>query len=290
VALVDNNPDSYNIDFAALRKAIESGYAKDASKNALVSKRSGRVLKAIMPVHLYGQMADMPQIMELAKRHGLFVVEDACQAHGAWHSAAGGEKRRAGSWGDVGCFSFYPSKNLGAYGDGGMIVTSSPELMERIRLLRNYGQRVKYYHDAKGLNTRLDEIQAAVVAAKLPHLDKWNGRRHAIAAKFHEMLAGLPLKLPVEMPSRSHIYHLFVLRLKQRDAMMEHLKAKGVGTIIHYPVPIHTQKAYADLGYKKGDFPECENCANEILSLPMFAELTDDEVNWMGQAVREFFR
>lgn len=240
--------------------------------------------KAVIPVHLYGQAANMDVIQEITDRHGLVVIEDAAQAHGATYKG-----KACGSMGRVGCFSFYPGKNLGAYGDGGGIVTNDPEIAEKVRMYRNYGQSKKYHHDVPGWNSRLDTIQAAVLGAKLPHLSDWNGRRYRNADLYVEGLAGLPVQVPVELPDNVHIYHLFVIRTARRDELLEALKAAEVFCSIHYPIPIHLQKAYSDLGYAKGDFPVTERAAEEILSLPMFPELTEAQIEHVCSRVADFF-
>jgi len=237
----------------------------------------------VMPVHLYGQPADMDPILDLADRRKLAIVEDACQAHGAFYKG-----RRAGSMGTAAAFSFYPAKNLGCYGDGGIVVTDSAHIAERVRMLRDYGQREKYVHVTKGYNHRLDTIQAAVLRVKLPHLDEWNAARRAHARRYRDLLTGSGVILPVEAPYAQHVYHLYVIRSAQRDALQAWLKARGIATGIHYPIPIHMQPACGDLGYKAGDFPITEQCAAEILSLPMYAELTDDHLTEAAQRVREF--
>jgi len=239
--------------------------------------------KAIMPVHLYGQMADMDAIMDIAERHGLKVIEDACQAHGATFRG-----RRAGSFGHVAAFSFYPAKNLGAYGDGGMLVTNDEAVYEHVRLLRNYGSRVKYHHEVAGMNRRLDTIQAAVLGAKLPHLDAWNAARRRLAALYDEALAGTSVRTPATAPGREHVFHLYVVRSRERDALRAHLDASGIDTGIHYPIPIHLQPAYGHLGYGPGDFPVTEALAREALSLPMYAELPEQAVRRVADAVRAF--
>jgi dTDP-4-amino-4,6-dideoxygalactose transaminase len=237
--------------------------------------------KAIMPVHLYGQAVDMAPIMALAEAHSLLVVEDACQAHGARYQG-----RKVGSLGHAAAFSFYPGKNLGAYGDGGMVVTRSGSLAERVRELRNYGQRQKYCHVSLAYNRRLDTLQAAVLDVKLRHLDRWNGRRAAIAARYRSLLADLPIQLPVVEPGREHVYHLFVIQTENRDAVLQGLKDAGIGAGIHYPIPIHQQPAYADLGYRDGSFPVAEAAAGRLLSLPVYPEMTDEQVDDVAAVLR----
>jgi dTDP-4-amino-4,6-dideoxygalactose transaminase len=263
--LVDADPASYNIDVSKIEKAI--------------TKRT----KAIIPVHLCGQPADMDPILEIARKHNLKVIEDAAQAHGSEYKG-----RRCGSMGDMNCFSFYPGKNLGAYGDGGAITTNDPELAERIMLLRNYGQKVKYHHLLKGYNCRLDTMQAAVLSVKLKYIEKWNEQRRQHAALYNELFKDTPVVTPQEMSYGKHIYHIYMIRVRDRDGLQNHLSAHGVSTVIHYPIPIHLQKAYEDLGYKEGSFPIAERYAKEILSLPMFPELTDEQIHYGVDKVKEY--
>lgn len=236
--------------------------------------------KAIVPVHLYGQAADLDPILEIARRYGLTVVEDCAQAHGAEYKG-----RRVGSFGRVACFSFYPTKNLGAYGDAGMVVTDDAALAQKVRQLRQYGWERRYVSSVRGLNSRLDEIQAAILRVKLRHLDEWNEARRVRARLYNELLTDSGVVTPVEMDYGRHVYHLYVVRCPYRDALKDYLAEHGVGTAIHYPVPIHLQEAYRDLGYQRGDFPVAEACANEVLSLPMYPELREDEVREIGELV-----
>ena len=235
---------------------------------------------AIMPVHLYGQPADMRAIRAIADADGLAVIEDACQAHGARDGA-----RRAGALGDVAAFSFYPAKNLGAHGDGGMLVTDDDEIADRARLVRNYGQRVRYRSDVVGANRRLDTLQASMLRVKLPHLDAWNAARRAHAARYDAALAGLRLLAPVVREGVQHVWHLYVVRVPERDAVRERLTASGVDSGIHYPIALHLQPAYADLGYRPGDLPVAERWAAEVLSLPMYPELPGDVPERVGRAL-----
>ena len=240
--------------------------------------------KAILPVHLYGQTADMDPIMEIASRHGLKVIEDACQAHGAEYKG-----RRAGSLGDAAAFSFYFSKNLGAYGEGGFITTNDDELAHKVRMIRDHGSERRYYHDLIGWNARLDELQAVVLRAKLPHLEAWNEARRVHAARYNELLSTHSIVTPVEHPDNRHVYHLYVIRAPGRDDLQARLKESGVFTGIHYPVPVHLQKAMASLGYGLGDFPVTERIVGEILSLPMYAELTDEQVVSVVNAINTYY-
>ncbi|MGZ3674139.1 MAG: DegT/DnrJ/EryC1/StrS family aminotransferase, partial [Ktedonobacterales bacterium] len=240
--------------------------------------------KAVIPVHLYGRPADMTAIVAIARKHNIAVIEDACQAHGATLNG-----HRAGSLGDLACFSFYFSKNLGAYGEGGAVTTNDPELASRVRLYRDHGSRVRYQHDVVGRNARLDEMQAAILRIKLRHLDRWNEQRRANAVKLSEALAGTSLILPVPGGDDvREVFHLYVVRHPRRDALKDFLTERGIGVGIHYPLPIHLQPAYASLGYAPGAFPVTEQLAPEILSLPMYAELTDDQIARIADAVRAF--
>ena len=241
--------------------------------------------KAIMPVHLYGQTVDMDPLLAIARRHGLKVIEDACQAHGA---EGGG--RRAGSLGDAAAFSFYFSKNLGAYGEGGFVTTNDDELAARLRMLRDHGSERRYYHDLVGMNGRLDEIQAAVLRAKLPHLEEWNALRRRHARRYDELLTGTPVTTPHEAPGNLSVYHLYVIHAPKRDALQAWLKQHGIGTGIHYPVPIHLQTAFSHLGYRPGDLPVSERVVDEILSLPMYAELADEQIVYVANAIKAFYQ
>jgi dTDP-4-amino-4,6-dideoxygalactose transaminase len=240
--------------------------------------------KAILPVHLYGQTADMDPIMEIASRHGLKVVEDACQAHGAEYKG-----RRAGSLGHAAAFSFYFSKNLGAYGEGGFITTDDDELARRVRMIRDHGSERRYYHDLIGMNARLDELQAVVLRAKLPHLEEWNAQRRSHARQYHKLLQGTPAITPVEWPENRHVCHLYVVQVPQRDELQAWLKGQGIGTGIHYPVPVHLQKVMGFLGHKAGDLPVTEQVTSGILSLPMYPELTDEEIEFVTDSIKTFY-
>ncbi|MBC7259171.1 MAG: DegT/DnrJ/EryC1/StrS family aminotransferase [Chloroflexi bacterium] len=265
--LVDVDERTYNLNPALLEEAI--------------TPRT----RAILPVHLYGQPADMEPILDTARRHNLLVMEDACQAHGARYKG-----RRAGSMGHLAAFSFYPAKNLGAYGDGGAVVTDDEALARQLVLLRNHGQKSKYEHVMEGYCSRLDTLQAAVLRVKLRHLDGWNARRRQVAAWYEERLADLPVVRPFVMPGVEHVYHLYVIRTERRDALRDFLAGRGIGTGMHYPIPLPLTEAYQGLGFRKGQFPVTERLAGEILSLPMFAEMTEAQVDEVAGAVREFFR
>ena len=241
--------------------------------------------RAVVPVHLYGCPADLNPIAEVARRRGLFVVEDCAQAHGALYRG-----RSVGSWGHVSAFSFYPTKNLGACGDGGMVVTDDADLAERARILRQYGWRERYISSRKGLNSRLDELQAAILRVKLRHLDAWNEQRRLLARLYGEHLAASGIATPREPDEALHVYHLYVVRHSRRDQLRASLHEQDISSLIHYPVPVHLQPAYRDLGYRTGDFPASEAAAAEVLSLPIYPELRDDEVLAVSEAVVRFAR
>jgi dTDP-4-amino-4,6-dideoxygalactose transaminase len=237
--------------------------------------------KAIVPVHLYGQPADMDPILEIARRRGLAVIEDACQAHGAEYHG-----RRCGAMGTLGCFSFYPGKNLGAYGEGGAVVTNDPALAAQIRLLRSWGEETRYLHKYRGFNYRMDGIQGAILGVKLRYLERWTEARRAHAATYARLLAGTGVSVPRERPGGRHVHHVYAVRLAQRDAWRAALTDAGVQTGVHYPIPVHLQPAYADLGYERGDFPVAERLAEEVLSLPMFPELTETQIGEVAAVLR----
>lgn len=262
--LVDVDPRTYNIDVNAIERAL--------------TPRT----KAIVPVHLYGQPAEMDPILDLARSRGIYVLEDACQAHGARYKG-----RRVGSLGNVAAFSFYPAKNLGAYGDGGMVVTNDHTIAERVRMLRNYGQRVKYHHDLLAFNRRLDTLQAAILRVKLRRLDDWNAARHRAAAAYARLLRGSDVIAPAELDDVEHVYHLYVVRARDRDAVRARLADEEIATGIHYPIPIHLQPPYRELGYHVGDFPVTERYAEEILSLPMYPGLDDEQITQVAAVLTE---
>ena len=276
---VDIDERTYNMDPEKLRVYLEQQCDKDKS-GKLISRRSGRPVTAVVPVHLYGQMADMDAIQELADRFGLVVIEDACQAHGAqYFSRKQNRWMKAGSMGRAAAFSFYPGKNLGACGEAGAVTTNDPGLAKKISMLRDHGQAKKYYHDIEGYNGRLDALQAGLLQAKLAHLAKWNSQRRERAAEYSRLFTGSDnaVVAPFEPSWSRAVYHLYVIRTADRDGMGTHLKASGIGTGIHYPIPLHLQKAYSSIGYKAGDFPGCEKTAAEIISLPMFPQLTAEQ-------------
>jgi dTDP-4-amino-4,6-dideoxygalactose transaminase len=261
---VDIDPDTYNIDTTQIEETINEH------------------TKAIIPVHLYGHPADIEPIRKLANAYNLKIIEDSCQAHGAEYNGC-----HTGSLGDVGCFSFYFTKNLGAYGEAGIITTSNSKIAENCRMLRDHGQNAKYYHAMMGVNSRLDEIQAAILKIKLLHLDEWVKKRRIVARAYN---AGLPTELikPMEMPWAKHAYHLYVIRTPERDQLKEWLESKGIGTGMHYPVPVHLQEAWRQYGGDKYHLPITEQVTKEILSLPMYPELTEEEVQYVCDCIREY--
>jgi dTDP-4-amino-4,6-dideoxygalactose transaminase len=245
--------------------------------------RLGKRLKAVVPVHLYGRVTDMDGIVRVAKEFDIAVIEDAAQAHGAAYRGS-----KAGTIGDLAAFSFYPSKNLGCYGDGGAVVTHSEDQATHLKMLRNYGQHRRYYHEIKGVNSRLDEVQAAILTAKLPFLSAWTLRRRAIAHMYDELIDNPEVVKPPLDDAEQHVFHLYVMRHAQRDRLISHLERCGVGTVVHYPIPVHLQHAYADLGYGRGAFPVSETAAAQVVSLPIFPQLTDDEVAYVAKSVNSF--
>lgn len=267
---VDIDPATYTIDPSRL---------EDCVKERAIE---GRV-RAVVPVHLYGQAADMDAVMDIAGRYDLRVIEDACQAHGAEHRGV-----KAGTIGDLGCFSFYPTKNLGAYGDGGAVVANDSGLNEKVRLLRNYGQRDRYHAIIEGVNSRLDEIQAAVLSVKLKCLDGWNEKRRELAAVYNASLDDAKVTKPIEADWARHVYHLYVIRHKSREGLKDYLQRKGISTLIHYPVPVHLQDAYSYLKLPSGTFPAAETAAAEILSLPIFPELEPSMAQEVASAINGF--
>jgi dTDP-4-amino-4,6-dideoxygalactose transaminase len=262
--LVDIDPSSFTLDPTALENVITAR------------------TRAILPVHLYGQSADMDPIMEVARRRGLVVIEDAAQAHGAMYKG-----RRVGGIGDVACFSFYPGKNLGAYGEGGAITTSNVEFANRIRMLRDWGQDRKYHHVLRGFNYRMEGFQGAILRVKLRHLEQWTDARRAIAAKYNVLLEGSEVGTPKEMPWARHVYHVYTVRSRDRDGLQSALQAEGVQTGVHYPVPVHLQPAYSDLGYELGAFPQAEDAAKHVLSLPVYPELSSQAMTDVASAVKK---
>jgi dTDP-4-amino-4,6-dideoxygalactose transaminase len=262
---VDVDPETFTMNPAELEKSLTTK------------------TKAIIPVHLFGQPADMDPILEFARANGLSVIEDAAQAHGAEYKG-----RKAGTMGDAGCFSFYPGKNLGAFGEAGAVVTNDPELRKQMQMLRDHGQSRKYYHSTMGWNCRMDGIQAAVLSIKLRHLDEANSLRRKHAVEYNQAFAGIDgILTPFEAKYARHVYHVYAVRVQDRDAVMQGLQEKGVGCAVHYPVAVHLQEACRKLGYTKGAFPIAENLANQFLSLPMFPELTEEQIDYVGRCVSE---
>lgn len=259
---------------------------KDQTTGRPTGRRSGKPIKAIVPVHLYGQVADMDAILAIAREYDLLVVEDACQAQGAEYQSTDGGWRRAGSFGKAGAFSFYPGKNLGACGEAGAVTTDDEHVARTVKMLREHGQVQKYYHDLEGYNGRLDAIQAAFLRIKLRHLEKWNGQRRAAAARYNELLSGIPgVATPYEPANSKAIYHLYVIRTKDRDALGDQLKAAGIHTGLHYPLPVHLQNCYKSWGHQKGSLPVTERAASEILSLPMFPGLTGEQQERVARGI-----
>lgn len=264
---VEPDPATFNLDPARIEAAI------------------GPATRAIMPVHLYGRACNMSAIMVIAEKHGLYVVEDNAQAHGARHAG-----RLTGSFGHLNATSFYPTKNLGALGDAGALTTDDPELATRIRLLRNYGSTRKYYNDVPGYNSRLDELQAALLSMKLPFLEEWTRQRRRLADLYQSQLKDIEeLVLPGASDPEAHVWHLFVVRTGQRDGLAAHLDTQGIGWMIHYPLPPHLQEAYRSLGYRRGDFPLAEQIADTCLSLPLFPGMTEEQVGMVATAIQQFF-
>jgi len=263
--LVDVDPVTSNIDLSKIEAAITSK------------------TRVIIPVHLYGCMVDMDGVNAIAGKHNLFVIEDACQAHGARFKG-----KPAGSFGLAGCFSFYPGKNLGAYGEGGAVVTSDIKLAATIRKLRDHGSDRKYHHDLIGYNARMDGIQGAVLGVKLKHLEEWNKQRNRVAARYRRNLRDLPVVLPGEFPDCYPVYHLFVIEVDDRDGLQNFLSESGIPTLIHYPIPIHRQKGYLDAGFAAGSYPITERLSGRILSLPIYPELADEQVDFISSKIREF--
>jgi dTDP-4-amino-4,6-dideoxygalactose transaminase len=265
--LVDIDPLRYSLDPEKVSAAVTSH------------------TRAIIPVHLYGCPADLAPLLEIAHRKGLFLIEDCAQAHGATY-----RDKKVGSWGNMAAFSFYPTKNLGAYGDGGAVVTSDPALAQQVRLLRQYGWEQRQISKVKGLNSRLDDLQAAVLRVKLEHLDGWNTRRQELARRYNELLSQSGLILPVQPEEGSHVYHLYVVRHARRDDLQAYLSTHGIRSLVHYPLPVHLQPAYADLGYRAGDLPLSEEAARQVLSLPLYPEMSACAVESVGQVVIDFLK
>ena len=286
---VDIDERTYNMSPSLLQRFLEKQCMRDKG-GKLISLRSGRPVTAVIPVHLYGQIADLDAILEIANDYGLIVIEDACQAHGAeYFSRKSNRWIKAGSTGQAAAFSFYPGKNLGACGEGGAVTTNNSRLAEKVKMLRDHGQVKKYYHDMEGYNGRLDAIQAGILHAKLPYLDEWNSKRRARAANYKRLLAeDEALGLPYEPSWSKAVYHLYVMRIADRDGLINHLKDAQIGAGIHYPIPLHLQKAYIALNYGPGDFPVSERVAAEIVSLPMFPQLAESQQARIAERIQEF--
>lgn len=268
--LVDVNVSDYGIDTGLIERVI--------------TKKT----KAILPVHLYGQMCDMQSLMKIAKKYKLKVIEDCAQAHGAKQQLSGGKCQMAGTIGDVGCYSFYPTKNLGAYGDAGMVVTDDENIYRQLLLLRDYGRKDRYVFALKGYNSRLDELQAAILRVKLKYLNSWNKERQKLADLYYKLVKNDLVVLPPRNSDRQHCYHLFVVRSKEREKLQNYLREKHINTAIHYPVPIHLQEAYKDLGYKEGRYPVAEQLSQEVLTIPMFPELSQKEIKYVCAHINDF--
>ena len=272
---VDIDPKTYTMDPNSLELLLKRQKAKE----------SGRKIKAVLPVHLYGHPAEMDSIMEISNRYDLIVIEDACQAHGAKYG-----RKKVGSFGAMGCFSFYPTKNLGGYGDGGMVVTDHQKYDQNLKLLRCYGEKKKYQHILKGHNSRLDEIQAAILRVKLKYLDQWNEERRRKAKIYTERLSPLGVVCPSEKKGVRHVYHLYAIKTRKRDFLQTFLKKRGIETLIHYPIPIPLQKAYRELGYRKRDLPLTNLWSRKILSLPFFPEMKEHEMEKVAEGIRSFLK
>lgn len=291
IAFVDIDEETYTMDPKELRKYLEMCCEFDAARGKLIEKATKRPVSAIVPVHLYGQAANMDAILELADKHKLVVIEDACQAHGTeYFSKKDGVWKKAGSMGHAAAFSFYPGKNLGACGEAGAITTNDEEMAKRMKMLRDHGQAKKYYHDIEGYNGRLDSIQAGWLTVKLRHLARWNELRRQLAHRYHELFADArdAIVLPLEPIWSKSVYHLYVVRVQDRETLQTYLAEAGIGTGIHYPIPLHLQKAYQNLRYQKGDFPVTERVAAEIVSLPMFPHLQPNLQTEVANKVKEF--
>lgn len=285
---VDIDPRTYCMSPDALDTYLRN-CATDSATGRPVGTRTGKPIKAVMPVHLYGQVAEMDAILSIARRYRLLVIEDACQAHGAEYQSADGRWRRAGTFGTAAAFSFYPAKNLGACGEGGAVTTNDEQVADAIRMLREHGQATKHYHDLEGYNGRLDAVQAAVLRVKLRHLDAWNAQRRAAAVRYGTLLSGITgVGAPFESDRSRAVYHLYVIRNTDRDALAQHLSAQGVSTGLHYPLPVHRQKCYRQWGYPAGSLPATDRAARETLSLPIFPGLTIAQQQRVAEATAAF--
>jgi dTDP-4-amino-4,6-dideoxygalactose transaminase len=288
---VDIDARTGNLEPGKLEEFLAQGCRIDPLTGRPISRRSGRSIAGIVPVHLYGQMAEMDPILAVSKRFNLKVVEDACQAHGAMYFSRQDQCwKRAGSIGDAAAFSFYPSKNLGACGEAGAVTTNDETIAAKVRMLRDHGQSQKYLHDIEGYNGRLDAIQAGILSVKLRHLPVWTEQRRELARRYDQLLQAIEgIERPEELPYGKAVYHLYVVRVPGRDALQQDLTQAGIGTGVHYPMPLHLQKAYAGLGYTPGDFPVAEQVAAEVLSLPMYPQLTFEQQDKLAEAMRRHF-
>lgn len=288
---VDIDERTYNMDPEKLRGYLENHCDIDLLTGRPISRRTGRVVTAVVPVHLYGQPADMDAILQIANRHNLLVIEDACQAHGAeYFSTTKQVWQNAGSLGRAAAFSFYPGKNLGACGEAGAVTTNDEQLAQKVRMLRDHGQAQKYYHKMEGYNARLDAIQAGILRVKLSYLSDWNRQRHEAAECYTRLFASVPgaVTVPFEPSWAKSIYHLYVIRSRSRGPLAAHLASRGIGTAMHYPVPLHLQDAYHGLGYQEGDFPTAERVSSEILSLPMFPTIRPEQQQAVVSEIVDF--
>lgn len=281
--MLDIDPETYTLSVEKTREYIERNCLE--RKEGLKDKKTGKILKSILPVHLYGHPADMDGFKEIADEYNLCIIEDSAQAHGAEYKG-----QKTGGLGDLSAFSFYFSKNLGAFGEGGAVTTNNDKYAQVIKRLREHGQSSKYSHELVGFNSRLDELQAAVLRCKLKLLDKWNLRRRKAASFYNEALENLPVITPKEANKVFHVYHLYVIRVNERDSLIKHLKAKGIGCGMHYPVPVHLQKAMRGNGYNRGDLPETEKIASEIVSLPMHPHLSEEDLGIVVKVIQDFYK
>ena len=290
IAFVDIDEKTYTMDPEKLREYFEKHCEFDKTRKKLIETASGAVVAAVVPVHLYGQTADMDPILDLCEKYNLVLIEDACQAHGAeYFSKKEGVWKKAGTMGRAAAFSFYPGKNLGACGEAGAITLNDETMAKRMKMIRDHGQAKKYYHDIEGYNGRLDSIQAGWLSVKLRHLAKWNESRRNLAHRYHQLFGKLKdsVQVPMEASWTKGVYHLYVVRVQDREALQAQLTEAGIGTGIHYPIPLHQQKAYEHLGYKSGDFPVTERVAREIVSLPMFPQLSHTQQEEVVRAVQD---
>ena len=287
---VDVDERTFNLDPEKLREYVETQCEVDGQTGKLVNRRLGRVVAGVIPVHLYGQMADMDPILELAERYNLIVIEDACQAHGAeYFSRKENRWKKAGSMGSAAAFSFYPGKNLGACGEAGAVTTNDEKIARKVRMLRDHGQAQKYYHEMEGYNGRLDAIQAGILRVKLRLLPEWNQQRRQKALRYNELLHDVEETIiPYEPTWSRAVYHLYVIRSRRRDELRKHLEAEQIGTGLHYPLSLHLQNAYRFLGFKQGDFANAERVASQVLSLPMYPQLPFNQLEAVGQKISQF--